>query len=73
MCHLPAAPRHCGFHPQGNLAVIDAKVGGLIKEKLGVQCIADNSVLELIRGIRSQMEALVPGLATSERLLEVVS
>ena len=45
--------------------MIDAKLGGLIKDKLGLQCVADSSVLELVRGIRNQMEALVPGLASS--------
>merc|ERR1711907_150979 len=46
-----------------DLIVSDAKVGGLIKEKLniGVQC--DSSTLEVLRGIRLQMESLVPDIS----------
>jgi len=44
------------------LAVLDQKLGGLIKEKLGLNVVYDASVVELMRGIRSQLENLVTGL-----------
>ena len=44
------------------LGVMDVKLGGLIKNKLEIECVADNAVAELMRGIRSQMAALVVGL-----------
>jgi len=44
------------------LAVADAKLGGVIKDKLDISCIADNRVNELMRGIRSQMTSLIEGL-----------
>merc|ERR1712054_289571 len=46
-----------------DLIVSDAKVGGLVKEKLniGVQC--DNSTLEVLRGVRQQFASLVPDIS----------
>ena len=44
------------------LGVADSKLGGIIKDKLGVQCVADSTVMELQRGIRSQLTNLVEGL-----------
>jgi len=44
------------------LAVMDAKVGNIIMEKLGVQCVSDNRVMHLMRGIRSQLSSLIDGL-----------
>lgn len=41
------------------LAVADAKLGGLIKDKLAIPCVADSSIFELMRCIRSQIENLV--------------
>lgn len=43
------------------LAVSDAKVGGVVKEKLGIKCVSDGSVNELMRGIRSQLNELITG------------
>ena len=37
------------------LAVSDAKLGGVIKEKLGIPCVFNSSVMELMRGLRSQV------------------
>ena len=51
---------------QDELAVSDAKVGKLIQEKLGINCIADSSVAELMRGIRSQIDCLVGGLRAED-------
>jgi len=48
------------------LAVPDAKLGGIIKEKLNIPCVHSSAILELIRGIRSQMEALIPGIEKKE-------
>jgi nucleolar protein 58 len=44
------------------LAVQDAKIGKAIQEKLGVTCLHDSSVFELMRGIRSQIDSLITGL-----------
>jgi nucleolar protein 58 len=51
---------------QSRLAIIDKKLGSQIKEKLGIKCIHDNSVSELMRGIRSQMESLLTGMPESD-------
>lgn len=48
------------------LAVLDAKLGNIVKEKTGIQCINNNAVMELARGIRSQLEGLVSGLAGTD-------
>ncbi|KAJ0407121.1 hypothetical protein ATCC90586_005685 [Pythium insidiosum] len=44
------------------LAVSDKALGGIIKEKLGIQCVHDSSVNELMRGIRANMNTLISGL-----------
>lgn len=43
------------------LAVADLKFGGLIKEKLDIQCVCNDSVMELFRGVRQHLELLVSG------------
>lgn len=43
------------------LAVSDLKLGGLIKEKLAIQCVCNEAVSELFRGIRNQMDGLLGG------------
>jgi len=48
------------------LAVADAKLGGIIKDKFDLQCVNNTSVNELIRGIRSQMTNLITGLSEKE-------
>lgn len=48
------------------LAVADTKLGGIIKEKLHINCISNNSVQELMRCIRSQMDSLISGIPSSE-------
>ncbi|DBA95235.1 TPA: Nucleolar protein 58 [Trebouxia sp. C0006] len=45
------------------LAVLDSKLGSIIKEKLGIPCIYSNGVMELTRGVRSQLQGLISGLA----------
>jgi nucleolar protein 58 len=44
------------------LAVAESKLGGLIKESLGINCVYDNSIQELFRGIRQQVSNLITGL-----------
>ncbi|XP_062818130.1 nucleolar protein 58 [Anolis carolinensis] len=48
------------------LAVADAKLGGVIKDKLNLSCIHSPMVTELMRGIRTQMEGLISGLPAKE-------
>ena len=52
--------KHIGTKESGEeLAVADIKLGGLIKEKLDIQCVYNDSVMELIRGVRTQMDSLI--------------
>ncbi|KAG7160176.1 Nucleolar protein 58-like, partial [Homarus americanus] len=48
------------------LMVWDAKLGNSIKEKIGIQCVSNASVNELMRCIKSQVEGLIPGLQEKE-------
>ncbi|KAF3706393.1 Nucleolar protein 58 Nucleolar protein 5 [Channa argus] len=48
------------------LAISDAKLGGVIKEKMDVSCVHSPAVAELMRCIRSQMESLITGLPPRE-------
>ena len=51
-------------HATGDtLAVADAKLGSLVKEKCGIPCIHGAGVGELMRGIRAQLSGLVAGLS----------
>ena len=47
---------------EDELAVADTKLGGLLKEKMDIQCVNDNKVMEVFRGIRSQMDTLLSGV-----------
>ncbi|XP_059475589.1 nucleolar protein 58 [Neocloeon triangulifer] len=44
---------------QEQLLVADAKLGGVIKEKFEINCMTNNSVQELMRCIRSQIDGLL--------------
>ena len=44
------------------LAVADAKLGQAIKSKLEIDCVADSSVSELMRCIRSQLSNIMPSV-----------
>merc|ERR1712106_538293 len=44
------------------LLVWDAKLGNSIKEKMGVACVSTTAGTELMRCIKSQVDALIPGL-----------
>uniref|UniRef100_A0A915I1C8 Nucleolar protein 58 n=1 Tax=Romanomermis culicivorax TaxID=13658 RepID=A0A915I1C8_ROMCU len=51
---------------QESLAVADAKLGAILKEKLNVSCVSNSSIMELMRGIRSQMDTLIGELPQKE-------
>ncbi|XP_015088239.1 probable nucleolar protein 5-2 [Solanum pennellii] len=48
------------------LGVADSKLGNAIKEKLQIDCVHNNSVMELMRGVRSQLTELISGLASQD-------
>ncbi|XP_008799299.2 probable nucleolar protein 5-1 [Phoenix dactylifera] len=48
------------------LAVADSKLGNAIKEKLKIDCLHSNAVMELMRGLRSQLTELISGLAVQD-------
>ncbi|XP_057538652.1 probable nucleolar protein 5-2 [Amaranthus tricolor] len=48
------------------LAVADSKLGNAIKEKLQIDCVHNNAVMELMRGVRSQLTELIAGLGTQD-------
>ncbi|KAG5523936.1 hypothetical protein RHGRI_030812 [Rhododendron griersonianum] len=48
------------------LVVADSKLGNAIKEKLQIECIHNNTVMELMRGVRSQLTELIAGLASQD-------
>ena len=64
--HAPPPPSPPPPWSQDVLAVADAKLGGAIKEKLSIPCIWDEGIMQLMRGLRSQIEELVEGASASE-------
>ncbi|XAR52512.1 hypothetical protein NMG60_11020635 [Bertholletia excelsa] len=48
------------------LGVADSKLGNAIKEKLQIECVHSNAVMELMRGVRSQFTELISGLASQD-------
>lgn len=48
------------------LAVADSKLGNVIKEKLKIECLHNNVVMELMRGVRSQLSELIGGLGVQD-------
>ncbi|MEE6490157.1 hypothetical protein FKM82_015791 [Ascaphus truei] len=48
------------------LAIADAKLSGVIKDKVNMSCIHSPMVTELMRGIRNQMDGLITGLSSRE-------
>ncbi|XP_021742335.1 probable nucleolar protein 5-2 [Chenopodium quinoa] len=48
------------------LGVADSKLGNAIKEKLQIECVHNNSVMELMRGVRSQLTELISGLGAQD-------
>merc|ERR1711868_228976 len=51
---------------QDTLAVADTKLGGIIRESLGIECIHSPAIHELTRGIREHLNELT-GIQESER------
>jgi len=51
---------------EDTLAVLDAKLGNIIKEKLGISCIFSSQIQELARGVRSQLQGLISGLSGAD-------
>jgi len=49
------------------LAVMDSKLGGLIKDKLKIKCLYNDAVIDLMRGIRTQLDTLL-NLPESEKM-----
>lgn len=43
-----------------SLGVVDSKLGGLIKETLSIKCKHNDTCMEIIRGIRQQLDNLIP-------------
>ena len=41
------------------LALLDKKLGGIVQEKLGINCVFNTSIMELTRGVRSQLQGLI--------------
>ncbi|KAJ0701717.1 hypothetical protein HanOQP8_Chr10g0382431 [Helianthus annuus] len=50
LCKLLRA--HCDGE---SLVVADSKLGNVIKEKLQIDCVHNQAVMELMRGVRSQL------------------
>ena len=46
--------------------MLDAKLGGIIKEKLDIPCVFSSGVQELARGVRSQLQGLIASLAGAD-------
>jgi len=55
-----------GLAESETLAVYDAKVGGLIKSKLGINCTSGQQVAELMRCVRSKISELLEGSVLKE-------
>lgn len=49
------------------LLVLDKKLCRVIEEKLGIKCVQGSGYLELVRGIRTQIEGLVSGYSEAEQ------
>lgn len=45
---------------------MDAKLGNIIKEKLGINCLYNNGVMELCRGVRLQLQGLISQLSGAD-------
>ncbi|KAG6646447.1 probable nucleolar protein 5-2 [Carya illinoinensis] len=54
---------HCSGE---TLAVADSKLGNIIKDKLKIECVHNQAVMELMRGVRHQMTELISGLGVQD-------
>jgi nucleolar protein 58 len=66
-----------GHAKKSTLAVADSKLGNLLKDKYDIQCVNNLAVMELFRGIRSQMNSLITGkcddgMILNEKLMDVI-
>uniref|UniRef100_T1IPH9 Nucleolar protein 58 n=1 Tax=Strigamia maritima TaxID=126957 RepID=T1IPH9_STRMM len=52
--------------PGEQLAVADAKLGNIIKDKLNISCVFNTQIAELMRCIRSQLDSLITGFPQKE-------
>ncbi|GMI84465.1 hypothetical protein like AT3G05060 [Hibiscus trionum] len=48
------------------LGVADSKLGNAIKEKLKIDCVHNTTVMELLRGVRTQLTELISGLGAQD-------
>lgn len=48
------------------MAVADAKIGNIIKDKFDISCVCSPAINELMRGIRMQMNNLISGISEKE-------
>ncbi|CAG8644063.1 7302_t:CDS:2 [Funneliformis mosseae] len=48
------------------LAVIDPKIGTTISKKFGIQVVSDKIIMELYRGIKQQLDALMTGIKADD-------
>lgn len=48
------------------LGVAESKLGSIIKDKLKIECVHNNAVMELMRGVRYQLNELIAGLAVQD-------
>ncbi|KAK4773511.1 hypothetical protein SAY87_028530 [Trapa incisa] len=48
------------------LGVADSKLGNAIKDMLQIECVHNSAVMELMRGLRSQLTELISGLAVQD-------
>ncbi|KAK4780352.1 hypothetical protein SAY87_016458 [Trapa incisa] len=48
------------------LGVADSKLGNAIKDMLQIECVHNSAVMELMRGLRSQLTELITGLAVQD-------
>ncbi|XVE89813.1 hypothetical protein DITRI_Ditri20bG0024500 [Diplodiscus trichospermus] len=48
------------------LGVADSKLGNAIKEKLKIDCVHNTAVMELLRGVRTQLSELISGLGAQD-------
>ncbi|KAM3345477.1 hypothetical protein P3S68_025186 [Capsicum galapagoense] len=66
-CEVESFLQFLKSHCDGEtLGVADSKLGNAIKEKLQIECVHNNVVMELMRGLRSQLTELISGLATQD-------
>lgn len=47
---------------QEELAVSDTKLGGLLKDEMEIQCVNNDLIMEIFRGIRTQIDTLLTGV-----------